>query len=329
VEFRLLGPVEAWSGDRQIDLGPRKQRLALAVLALHVNQLVPVERLVDLTWPNAPPPTARHAVHVRVSRLRAMLAQAAGPTMGIVTRGSTYTLRADPMCIDWHRFKMLVSQARTETVDKNRAVWLRRALGLWQGPALADVTTPHVEQLSRGLEEARLAASEEWLHAELRLGRHNSIIDKLIELVAQHPYRQGLVALLMLALYRGGCAPEALRTYRAARARLVDEFGLDPHAQLQELERAILRADPVLDLPGSGVPLPDLGISAPRLRLDRATVRAVVRTGRTDRKGLPGRRWRAYWIDTEGQAGGTQLQTVAEGSSSPTSPAPPPRPSPG
>jgi ABC-2 type transport system ATP-binding protein len=235
-------------------------------------------------------------VHVRVSRLRAVLAQTAGPSVEIVTRGSTYTLRADPMCIDWHRFQALVSQARTETADNNRAVLLRRALGLWHGPALADVTTPQAEQLCRCLEEARLAASEEWLQVELRLGRHNSIIDKLIELVAQHPYRQGLVALLMLALYRGGRAPEALRAYRAARARLVDEFGLDPQAQLQELERAILRADPLLDLPGQGVSLPKLGISPPRLRLDR--VRTAVDTGGIDRKGLPGRRWRAYWIDT-------------------------------
>jgi DNA-binding SARP family transcriptional activator len=302
VEFRLLGPVEAWSGGRRVDLGPRKQRLALAVLAMQVNQLVPVDRLVDLTWPNAPPPTARHAVHVRVSRLRAVLAQADGASVEIVTRGSTYVLRADPMCIDLHHFRLLVSKARAEITDNTKVFLLRSALELWQGPALADVVAPQVEQLCRGLEEARLAASEEWLHAELRLGRHNSIIDKLIELATQHPYRQGLVALLMLALYRGGRAPEALRAYQAVRNRLVDEFGLDPHAQLQKLERAILRADPLLDLPQPGFPTPDLGIS---LHRSRPPSLAVI--GRRDRLGLPGRRWRAYcidpegfWIDTEG-----------------------------
>lgn len=307
MEFRLLGPVEAWSGDRRVDLGPRKQRLALAILALQVNQLVPVDRLVDLTWPNAPPPTARHAVHVRVSRLRAALAEAGGTCVGIVTRGSAYALRTDPMCIDWHRFRVLVSQARNEAADTTRTLLLRRALGLWQGPALADVTAPHVEQLCRGLEEARIAAAEEWLHSELRLGRHNSIIDRLMELAAQHPYRQGLVALLMLALYRGGRAPEALRAYQAVRDRLVDEFGLDPHAQLQKLERAILRADPLLDLPRAGFPLPDLGGSPRRGQLDRTSPSSVALASKKIRQGLPGRRWRTYcidpegfWIDTEG-----------------------------
>jgi DNA-binding SARP family transcriptional activator len=249
VEFRLLGPVEAWSGPRQIDLGPRKQRLLLAILALQVNRLVPVDRLVDLTWDNPPPPTARHAVHVRVSQLRAALGAADEAGVGIITRGSTYALRADPMSIDAHRFRVLVSEARKETDDISRVRKLRTALGLWQGPALADVATEKVEQLCRGLEEARLAASEEWFDAELRLGRHNAIIDRLMELAEQHPYRQGLVGLLMLALYRAGRAPEALRAYRVARARLADEFGLDPHPRLQQLESAILRADPLLDLP--------------------------------------------------------------------------------
>lgn len=248
MEFRLLGPVEVWAGGRQIDLGPRKQRFALAVLALRVNQLVPVDSLVDLTWPNAPPRTARHAVHVRVSQLRSVLAAADGDSARIITRGATYALRADPICIDSHRFRVMVSDARDEAVDTNKVVLLRRALALWHGPPLADVATPPVDQWCRGLEEARLAAVEEWLDAELRLGRHAAIIDQLVELAGLHPYRQRLVALLMLALYREGRAPEALRTYRQVRNQLVDEFGLDPHAQLQQLEGAILRADPVLDL---------------------------------------------------------------------------------
>jgi DNA-binding SARP family transcriptional activator len=270
VDFRLLGPVEAWSGTRQVDLGPRKQRLALAILALQVNRLVPVDRLVDLTWANRPPPTARHAVHVSVSRLRAALGPADGAGAGIITRGSTYALRADPVSIDAHRFRVLVAEARKEATDMSRVLILRTALALWQGPALADVATEKVEQLCRGLEEARLTAAEEWLDAELRLGRHNSILDELMELAAQHPYRQGLVGLLMLALYRCGRAPEALRAYQAARVRLVDEFGLDPHARLQQLEGAILRADPALDL---APPLPtprDLAVVSPEMSVKSA-----------------------------------------------------------
>jgi DNA-binding SARP family transcriptional activator len=250
VEFRLLGPVEAWAGDRHIGLGPRQQRLLLAILALRVNQLVPLDRLVDLIWPQSPPDTARHAIHVRVSQLRTILATAGADRNGVKigTRGPTYVLRADPMSVDAHRFRALLAAARLEKDDRKRASMLRRALDLWQGPPLADVGTSRVEELCRGLEEARLSALEEWLDARMRLGRHEDVLDELAEYAGQHPYRQRLLALFMLALYRSGRAADALVAYRHARRRLVDELGLDPSPQMQHLERAILRGDPSLDL---------------------------------------------------------------------------------
>lgn len=252
MEFRLLGEVEAWAGDRQLDLGPRQQRLVFAVLALQVNRLVSVDRLVDLTWPESPPHTARHAIHVRVSQLRTILAGGGAhhDDVRIATRGAAYVLRADPMSVDAHRFRALVTAARAETHDPElKASLLRRALDLWRGPPLADVATPRVEELCRGLKEARLTVLEEWLSAELRLGRHEEVIDELAELVVQYPHRQRFLAHLMLAMYRAGRAPEAVAAYSLARSRLVDEVGLDPGPELQKLERAILRGDPALDLP--------------------------------------------------------------------------------
>ncbi len=267
MDFRLLGAVEAWTRGRQVDLGPRQQRLVLAVLALKANQLVPVDRLVDLMWPDTPPRTARHAVHVRVSRLRAVLARARTDrgAVEIVTHGQTYVLRANPMCVDAHRFRALVAGARAEFDDVAKATLLRRALDMWHGPPLADVATPLTDQLCRGLEEARLAALEEWLDAELRLGRHGAVIAELTDWAVQHPYRQRLLAQLMLALYRAGRAPDALDVYRLARGRLVDEFGLDPQPELQELEKAILCADPALQLVPTGrQPGPPPRFTAPR-----------------------------------------------------------------
>ncbi|MEU8300486.1 AfsR/SARP family transcriptional regulator [Micromonospora sp. NPDC048909] len=251
MELQLLGAVEAWVEGRRLDLGPRQQRLVLAVLALKVNQFVPVERLVDLTWPESPPHSARHAIHVRVSLLRTVLTLAGAGRDGVEihTRGPLYVLRADPMCVDAHRFRALLSDARNATDDVAKASLLRRALDMWHGPPLADVVTPPIEALCQGLEEARLTALEEWFGAQLRLGRHEAVIDELAEFVIQHPYRQRLLAQLMLALYRAGRAPDALVAYRLTRRRLVDELGLDPSAQLQKLERAILRGDPALDLP--------------------------------------------------------------------------------
>ncbi|WP_433272421.1 BTAD domain-containing putative transcriptional regulator [Actinosynnema sp. CS-041913] len=252
MEFRLLGAVEAWSHERQLDLGPRKQRFVFAVLALNANQLVPVDRLVDLTWQARPPRTAHHGIHVMVSRLRRAIASARTglAEAEIVTRGSAYVLKLDPLSIDVHRFRARVAEARQKTDDAARVHLLRRALGMWHGPPLADVATSDVAAvLCQSLEEARLSALEECLDAELRLGRHATVVDELTELAARHPYRQGLQAQLMLALYRCGRATDALETYRAARSRLADEQALEPESRLSTLQRAILRADPALDGP--------------------------------------------------------------------------------
>ena len=252
VEFRLLGPVEAWSAAGRVDLGARKQRLVLAVLALRVNRLVQVDRLVDLTWPSAPPQTAQHAIHVRVSGLRAALA-AADPdrTAEIVTHGAAYVLRTDPMTVDAHLFRARVAEARAETSDEARVRLFRTAIDMWRGPPITGLATPEVtDQLCRGLEETRLMAVEDCLDAELRLGRHGAIIDELIELAAEHPNRERVLAQLMLALYRAGRGPDALQAFLAARTRLVNELGLDPAPRLQALYNAILRGDPDLEPAG-------------------------------------------------------------------------------
>jgi DNA-binding SARP family transcriptional activator len=251
VDFRVLGPVEVWAGWQRVDAGPRQQRLILAVLALRPNQVVPIDQLIALTWSDSPPETARHAIQVRVSLLRAMLAEAGAERCGvrIVTRGPTYVLQTDPQRVDAHRFRALVSQARAERGDATKAQLLRQALDLWRGPPLADVATPQAEPLCHGLDEARLVALEEWVDAELRLGRHDAIIEELTQYAAEHPYRQRLLTQLMLALYRAGRTSDAVAAYRRARRQLLDEFGDDPQPQLQRLLGAMLRRDPALDLP--------------------------------------------------------------------------------
>jgi DNA-binding SARP family transcriptional activator/Tfp pilus assembly protein PilF len=253
VEFRLLGPVEAWSQGQRIELGPRQQRLLLAILALEVNRLVPVDRLVELIWPVRPPRTARHAVQVMVSGLRAVLARAGEDTaVELAGDGSSYGLRADPRCVDAHRFRYLVDQARTVDRGLERVARLDEALALWIGPALAGTGTPDLcDRLCGGLEEARLAAVEDRVDARLSLSAHREVLDELTGLVAAFPLRERLVGQLMLALYRCGRAGEALEVYRQARERLSDELGLDPGADLRDLELAILRLDPALDAPAA------------------------------------------------------------------------------
>ncbi len=245
-ELRLLGPVEARADGRPIPLGARKQRLVLAILALEANRQVPVERLVDLVWPDGAPRTATHAVRVCVSGLRTALA-AAGTAIDIATRGSGYLLAIDPSHVDVHRFRALVASAREAAGDAARVTLLDRALDLWSGPALAG-TAPAAtqERLCAGLEEARLAAVEDRLDALLRLGRHRDLVDELADLVADYPLRERLAGQQMLALYRSGRPGDALAAYRRVRHDLVEQLGLDPGAALQTLQAAILRgADPV------------------------------------------------------------------------------------
>jgi DNA-binding SARP family transcriptional activator/tetratricopeptide (TPR) repeat protein len=247
VEIRLLGPVRIGVADRVLNAGVRKQRFVLAVLALEANRPVSTDRLVALVWPEDPPATARGMIHTYVSGLRAVLSRAgpAGDVMRLDREEPGYVLRCDPERVDLHRFRALVAAARQATGDEHRARVLSEALALWRGPALAGVTDEDTRaRLCRGLEEARLTAVEDLIDARLRLGGHGELIDELIALTGDHPYRPRLAGALMRALHHAGRTAEALRTYQDLRRRLSDELGLDPPPDLRELHLATLRGEP-------------------------------------------------------------------------------------
>lgn len=262
LEFRLLGQVEAyWQGAR-VDLGPRKARFILGVLALEVNRPVGVSRLVELTWPVTRPRTAEHAVRVFVSQVRAALAVVPEDAAAIVRHGSGYLLRCDRSRVDVHRFRALLLESRAQADDQRSVATLTSALGLWRGEPLDGCAPPEVrDALLGGLEEARLAAIEDLMDARLRLGQHRPILDELTGLVGRYPLRERLVGQLMLAFHRDGRAGEALAVYRAARHRWATQLGLDPSPQLVRLETAILRADPAIAAPAvpDGPPAPSPG----------------------------------------------------------------------
>jgi DNA-binding SARP family transcriptional activator/Tfp pilus assembly protein PilF len=264
VRIRLLGPVGAWDGQRAIALGPRKQRLVFAVLALEAGRAVDVARLVDLAWPEDPPRTAQHAIQVCVSGLRSALRGADG--LDVQLAGSGYLLAADRSAIDAHRFRSLLAGARAAATDaagdEARVALLDEALVLWSGDALAGTATPAVaERLCAGLEEARLGALEDRLDALLRRGRHREVLDELRGLVAAHPLRERLAGQLMTALYRDGRAADALDEFRRYRQRLAEDLGLDAGPALRELELAILRNEASPE-PGEARPHPGDGRAA-------------------------------------------------------------------
>jgi DNA-binding SARP family transcriptional activator/ActR/RegA family two-component response regulator len=260
VEFRVLGPVEAYADGVRIDLGPRRRRFVLAVLALDVNRPVTVDRLIELTWPIDLPRTAEHAITVHMSQLRTTLAQVSAGTAEIVRKGRGYTLVADPLSVDAYRFRTLVDSARTAADDTEVAAMLDRALGLWRGEALACCIPDGTDAaLCRGLAEARLTAIEDRADARLRLGLHRALVDELSDLVGRHPLRERLAGQLMLALHRDGRSGDALAVYATTRDRLADELGLDPSPHLQALQRAVLRGDPDID-PPAAVPSNPAGV---------------------------------------------------------------------
>jgi DNA-binding SARP family transcriptional activator len=254
MDFRLLGPLEVVSeGDQPLALGGVKQRSLLAVLLLHANELVSSDRLIDQLWGASPPATAAKTVQVYVSRLRKALGEGR-----LATHGHGYLLRTEPEELDLARFERLADEAR-RAAPESAAGKLREALALWRGPALADLAYERFAQVDIArLEEMRLAVLEQRIDADLALGRHGELVGELEMLVARYPLRERLRCQLMLALYRSARQAEALEAYRAARRELQEELGLDPSAELRQLEQAILRQDTALDLPpeaaGSALP---------------------------------------------------------------------------
>jgi DNA-binding SARP family transcriptional activator len=248
VDFRILGPLEVADGHSAISFDAPKQRTLLGVLLLHPDEVVSSERLIDELWGERPPTTAIKVVQNYVSQLR----RAVGPDL-IVTRPPGYLLRIDGDALDATRFRRLTSEGRSLAADGKQAraaALYGEALALWRGPPLADVV---FESFARNeverLEEERLGALMDRVDCELALGRHNELVAELEALAGQYPLRERLRAQLMLALYRSGRQADALAAYQDARRTLLDQLGLEPSSELQDLERAILTHDTTLKAP--------------------------------------------------------------------------------
>jgi DNA-binding SARP family transcriptional activator len=264
VEFRILGPLEALDGDRRVPLPGGRGRALLALLILNVGKVVSTERLIDDLWGETVPATVQTALHGLVSDLRKRLEPTrtkGGAPAALQTAPPGYRLAVEPRCVDANRFRRLLEEARAGEAAE-RAATLREALGLWRGPALADFTyEPFAQREITTLEELRLEAIEQRVDADMAVGPGSELVAELEALVAEHPFRERLRGQLMLALYRTGRQADALEVYRDARRTLVEELGIEPAAALRQLEQAILRQDPSLDLEPPGAQ----PVAAPKL----------------------------------------------------------------
>jgi YVTN family beta-propeller protein len=273
--FGLLGPLEVWVNRRRLELPRHKHRVLLALLLLHVGEVLPRDRLIDEMW-KQPPKKAVGSLQNFVSDLR----RALGAEV-VATQPAGYSLEVEPECVDLHRFERLVANARSSGSLEARSNLLRGALALWRGPPLIDFAFEPFAQLEIArLDELRTAVREELIDAELDLGHHTRVVPELETLVAENPLRERLRAQMMLALYRSGRQTEALDMYQDARRTLSEEVGLDPGEELQQLERAILTHDPSLQLTRSTTSA--VGQSIPRDASSESTDSLEAPGGRPD-----------------------------------------------
>jgi len=248
VDIRILGPVEVVVDGESVALGGPRQRALLAVLVAAAPRVVSVERLIEGIWGEEPSAGARSTLQTYVSNLRHSLGDV------LLYEKGGYRLTVETDVIDSVRFVSVLDECRTRvaTDEVETAARLRQALGSWRGRPYADlVDVPGLEEEVRWLEELRLEAVELRIDAELAAGRHGELVAELEALAEEYPTRERFRAQQMLALYRSGRQAEALRAFRRTESYLVEELGVNPSRELQDLELAILSQEDSL-LEGMG-----------------------------------------------------------------------------
>ncbi|PWW21970.1 putative ATPase [Geodermatophilus normandii] len=247
----VLGPTRLLRDGVDADLGGRRPAEVLALLAAAEGRTVPAAALADRLWRGAPPATATTTLQGHVSRLRRLLdpGRGARDATVLVTRGDGYALVLPRAAVDAHAFADLVT-AGTAADDGEAARLLGEALARWQDRPYADVAdVDDVVPVVARLEELRLVAVERLAEARLALGAGAELVPDLTAAAAVAPLREHTAALLARALYRAGRQADALDVLRRTRERVTDELGLDPSAELRDLEAAVLRQDAALAAP--------------------------------------------------------------------------------
>ena len=246
MRFEILGPLRAFDGDAEIDLGGPRQQRVLAVLLVAAPETVSVDRLVDEVWGDAPPGTASHVVRTYVSNLRKALGER------VVSDGQRYRISLNGDSIDAAEFRRSLDAARAlfPSDPVRVAKLLREGALLWRGRPFEQLSddAPLLARRAFELDEERIQSTELLMEAELALGHHEQVIPRLEALTSEFPLRERLHRALMVALYRSDRHAEALRVGWRLRNTLVEELGIEPSAETRTLEDRILVQDPMLDV---------------------------------------------------------------------------------
>jgi DNA-binding SARP family transcriptional activator/Tfp pilus assembly protein PilF len=251
----VLGPVRSWLAGRELTPGPPRQQAVLGMLAMRANRVVSRDELVDAVWGQDAPASAEGGVHTYVAGLRRVLEPGRarrGPAQVLASAGAGYVLHLDTGHVDAMVFERGLDAGRRlrASGELSGAVSaLDAALGEWHGSAFAGVPGPFASSERARLGELRSAAAEERAELLLDLGRHERAVPGLAALVAEHPLRERMRGLLMIALYRCGRQAEALQAFHEARQVLGEELGIDPGPELSRIHQQILALDPALEGP--------------------------------------------------------------------------------
>lgn len=252
LRVEILGPVRAWRGGTEVQLGPPRQRAAFAVLAMHRDRIVSKAELIRAMWDSDVPATAEGSVYTYLSGLRRSLepnrTNRAAST-SLPSEGSGYRLRLPPEGLDAVTFETLADQARAvlDRGDHRVAANLAdQALGLWHGEPLAGLPGSFAAAQRARLSDIRLTLREIRAAAGLANGRHAELVAELTPLVAANPLHEGLRGLLIIALYRSGRQAAALEQFGEARLQFKRELRSRPGAWLTKLHQQVLADDPEL-----------------------------------------------------------------------------------
>ncbi|MGI5401200.1 AfsR/SARP family transcriptional regulator [Streptomyces sp. CA-135486] len=255
LRFTVLGPIQAWRGDREVPLGSPQQRAVLATLLLKQGRPATVEELVDAVWDEDPPSGAVSVLRTYISRLRGVLEPDREKNQAprvLVSVANGYAIRLHDGSMDLTEFEHHLHEARELSANGATPAardLLRTALDRWKGVPLAGVPGPFADAQRSRLAELRLSATETRVDLDLELGGHRDVVSELITLTAAHPLRERLRLLLMLALYRCDRQAEALGVYHDTRHTLIEQLGIEPGPALRELHGLVLAADPSLSAP--------------------------------------------------------------------------------
>ena len=261
VAIAVLGPLEVNVSGRPQPLPSPKERSLLAHLAARVGQTVTTDALIETLWGEEPPRTAGKALQNHVVHLRRVLEpEHDGSPKVLVTDSSGYRLALPADAVDANRFEHLANLGRRayrEGRQNAASQTLRSALALWRGEAYLGMESTAIgSREARRLDELRLLALEDCMAAELESGHAREVVPEIEALLPDHPLRERLWLLLVLALYRAGRQGEALAAYAKARETFIDELGVEPGNELRRLHAQVLAQDAALDGPSAGAMLP-------------------------------------------------------------------------